>query len=113
MAAKPIIDLMATAPDLGMVDRDSLKSLGYRRHFNGMADRLLYVRGARTHILHVVTLESWPNRNQRILRDHLRTHPRDADRDAQLKRTLAAAGMTARDYTRAKTELIQELTASA
>lgn len=115
LAAKPIIDLMAAVGDLGTVERreDTMASLGYRRHFNGMVDRLLYVRGAagtRTHILHVVTAESWPTRNQRILRDYLRTHPQDTQRYARLKRNLAATGIASGDYARAKTDLIQELT---
>lgn len=78
-----------------------------------MTDRLLYVRcvdGRRTHILHVVIAESWPTRNQRILRDCLRQHPQDAARYAELKKDVAAAGTAPGDYARAKTELIQELT---
>ena len=115
LAAKPTIDLMAAAADPTLVEEHEavLAALGYRRHRNGMADRLLYVRaveGVRTHILHVVSLPTWPARNQRILRDHLRTHPADADRYGKLKRELAAAGTHPGDYARAKTELIQELT---
>ncbi|GAA4605599.1 CehA/McbA family metallohydrolase [Actinoplanes octamycinicus] len=115
LAAKPIIDLMAAVPDLGIVHQreETLAGLGYRRHVNGMVDRLLYVRatdGDRTHILHVVTVESWPTRNQRMLRDHLRAHPDDAQRYARLKRELAAGGIAPGEYARAKTGLIQELT---
>ena len=115
LAAKPIIDLMAAVTDLHVVDRceQTLAHHGYRRHFNGMVDRLLYVRtvaDARTHILHVVTLESWPTRNQRILRDYLRTHPQDAERYAELKRMIAVSGTGPADYAKAKTTLIQELT---
>ena len=111
LAAKPIIDLMAAVADLDVVARrePDLAEIGYRPHLNGMTDRLLYVRsvgGVRTHILHVVTLESWPTRNQRILRDYLRAHPAEAQRYAELKRSIVAA----RDYARAKTALIQELT---
>ncbi|WP_314173216.1 GrpB family protein [Streptomyces winkii] len=78
-----------------------------------MTERLLYVRadnGSRSHVLHVVTLESWPTRNQRIFRDHLRAHPEDALRYAQLKRAIGAAGTGPGEYTRAKTALVQELT---
>jgi GrpB-like predicted nucleotidyltransferase (UPF0157 family) len=115
LAAKPIIDLMAAATRLDAVEeRDSeLADHGYHRHSNGMTDRLLYVRTAeqrRTHILHVVTLDSWPTRNQRILRDHLRTHPHDAERYSRLKRQIVASGIHPADYARAKTDLIQELT---
>lgn len=115
LAAKPTIDLMAAAADLGEVDRraGALAGLGYQRHTNGMADRLLYMRfvaGRRTHILHVVSADSWPTRNQRILRDYLRAHPQEAARYAELKRDLAEAGTHPGDYARAKTALIQELT---
>ncbi|MGY6652949.1 GrpB family protein [Amycolatopsis sp. TRM77291] len=54
LAAKPVIDLMAAAEDLGAVERheDALAEHGYRRHHNAMTDRLLYV----------VTKDSWPTR---------------------------------------------------
>ncbi|RCG16843.1 hypothetical protein DTL70_28385 [Streptomyces diacarni] len=64
----------------------------------------------RSHILHVVTLESWPTRNQRILRDQLRAHPEDAARYANLKRAIVDAGTPPAVYARAKTALVQELT---
>lgn len=115
LAAKPIIDLMGAVDDFDPVERREalLNGIGFVRHFNGMTDRLLYVRGsggARTHILHVVGAQSWPTRNQRMLRDHLREHPADAQRYAALKRAIVAADQGPDDYTRAKTELIQELT---
>jgi GrpB-like predicted nucleotidyltransferase (UPF0157 family) len=115
LAAKPIIDLMAAVTDLEIVERlqETLAELGYQRHLNGMVDHLLYVRTAgrvRSHILHVVTLESCPTRNQRILRDYLREHPGDAERYDRLKREIAATGIAPGDYARAKTALIQELT---
>jgi GrpB-like predicted nucleotidyltransferase (UPF0157 family) len=118
LAAKPIIDLMAAAARLDVVEKrqNELASHGYHRHSNGMEDRLLYVRSAeqrRTHILHVVTLDSWPTRNQRILRDYLRSHPHDAERYSRLKRRIVASGIHPGDYARAKTDLIQELTDSA
>jgi GrpB-like predicted nucleotidyltransferase (UPF0157 family) len=43
-------------------------------------------------------------------RDHLRAHPDDADRYAELKQRLAAEHTDGTEYTKAKTELIQELT---
>jgi GrpB-like predicted nucleotidyltransferase (UPF0157 family) len=118
LAAKPIIDLMAAVTELGIVEQreETLTGLGYRRHHNGMVDRLLYQRathGVRSHLLHVVTLASWPTRNQRILRDHLREHPHDVERYAEMKRTIAAAGTASGEYARAKTALIQELTDQA
>jgi GrpB-like predicted nucleotidyltransferase (UPF0157 family) len=115
LAAKPVIDLMAAVPDPETVlaRQNLLGDMGFHPHDNGMTDRLLYVRadgGVRSHILHVVTLESWPTRNQRILRDFLRAHPEDAARYARLKREIVATGTRPGEYARAKTELIQELT---
>ncbi|GAB2606481.1 hypothetical protein Aab01nite_01550 [Paractinoplanes abujensis] len=113
LAAKPTIDLMAAVPSLSSVDARSFSSLNYERHLNGMTDRLLFARwadDARTHILHVVTLDSWPTRNQRLLRDYLRAHPAEAERYAALKRSLAATRPHPHTYTAAKTDLIQELT---
>ncbi len=49
-------------------------------------------------------------RNQLLLRDYLRGHPDDAARYGALKKRLAALDDNGDDYTRAKTELIQELT---
>ncbi|MFF7053692.1 GrpB family protein [Streptomyces griseorubiginosus] len=78
-----------------------------------MTDRLLYVRapdGIRSHVLHVVSRESWPHRNQRLLRDCLRGHPEEADRYAALKRAIVASGTAPGGYAAAKTSLVQELT---
>ncbi|MDN3243065.1 GrpB family protein [Glycomyces tritici] len=115
LAAKPVIDLMAAVPRLELVGahQDALAARGFHPHDNGMADRLLFVRadqGVRSHILHVVTLDGWPTRNQRILRDYLRRHPEDAARYASLKREIAATGTVPGEYSRAKTALVQELT---
>lgn len=115
LAAKPIIDLMASVRELEVVRprQHELAAIGFHPHDNGMVDRLLYVRadgGVRSHILHVVTSESWPTRNQRILRDYLRKHPDDAARYAHLKREIVAAGTAPGEYARAKTSLVQELT---
>ncbi|MFD6433877.1 GrpB family protein [Streptomyces venezuelae] len=115
LAAKPVIDLMAAVHDLtrAATHRAALAGLGYHPHDNGMTDRQLYVRadgGVRSHILHVVALESWPTRNQRIFRDHLRAHAEDARRYAQLKWAIAAASTDAGEYSRAKMALVQEIT---
>ncbi|MFD6096053.1 GrpB family protein [Nocardiopsis flavescens] len=115
LAAKPVIDLMAATASLRDVSAygSALARLGFTPHQNGMNDRLLYVRapaGTRTHILHVVTRASWPTRNQRILRDHLRSHPEEEARYAALKHGLAAVPLAPGEYTRAKTAFIQEVT---
>ena len=92
---------------------DTLGEIGYRRYDTGMSGRLFYFRdqrGRRICHLHVVPVDTWPTRNERLLRDYLRDHPADVARYAELKRRLAAGHGDPAGYTRAKTELIQELT---
>ncbi len=118
LAAKPIIDLMAATGDLDDVvaRADGLRELGYEFHDARMPGRLLYRRGrdgAWTHHLHVVEASTFATRNQLLLRDYLRANPADAARYASLKRTLAVTLTAGDDYTRAKTDLIQELTDKA
>jgi GrpB-like predicted nucleotidyltransferase (UPF0157 family) len=115
LAAKPVIDLMAAAADLEQVTAHdaTLRLLGYHRHDTGMPARLFYrrdKRGRRDCHLHIVPADSWPTRNELLLRDYLRAHPADAQRYADLKRGLAARHESSAGYTRAKTDLIQELT---
>jgi len=68
---------------------------------------------ARSRKLHVVQATTLPTRKQMLLGDYLRGHPDDAARYGALKRRLAALHDNGGDYTRAKTELIQELTDKA
>jgi GrpB-like predicted nucleotidyltransferase (UPF0157 family) len=116
LPAKPVIDLMASLPRLGEVNDDALRTLGYRMTPSGMPERLFYRRedyDSTAYHLHVVTVESWPTRNERLLRDHLREHPADRDRYAALKRELMEKHGPGEAYTRGKTGLIQELTDAA
>jgi GrpB-like predicted nucleotidyltransferase (UPF0157 family) len=115
LAAKPIIDLMAAADSLAEViaHDPELLGLGYCRHDAGMPGRLFYRRradGRRSHHLHVVPTGTFLARNELLLRDYLRSHPDDAASYADLKRQLAASDLEGEDYTKAKTELIQQLT---
>lgn len=114
LAAKPVIDLMAAVVDLSAVlDREAaLSGAGYQRLDTGMSGRLFYRRvrdGRPTHHLHVVPAGTFATRNERLLRDHLRANPADADRYGALKRELANQSTRREAYTRAKTALIQEL----
>jgi GrpB-like predicted nucleotidyltransferase (UPF0157 family) len=118
LAAKPTIDLMAAAVDLDLVRQYDLTlgELGYHRVDAGIPGRLFYVRdlgGRHTHHLHVVPVGDFATRNELLLRDYLRTHPEDAARYAALKRQLGAIALSDDEYTRAKTDLIQELTDAA
>ena len=116
LAAKPIIDLMAAADSLDAVAavEDGLARLGYQRLDVFPSGRLYYYRdedGPQACHLHVVPADTFGTRNEQLLRDHLRAYPEDARRYAELKEQLAAEHADDGDaYTRAKTELIQELT---
>jgi GrpB-like predicted nucleotidyltransferase (UPF0157 family) len=116
LAAKPIIDLMAAAASLDAVAavEDALARLGYQRLDVFPSGRLYYYRdedGPQACHLHVVPADTFETRNERLLRDHLRSHPEDARRYAELKQRLATEHTDDGDaYTRAKTALIQELT---
>ncbi|MBL7259461.1 GrpB family protein [Paractinoplanes lichenicola] len=109
LPAKPIIDLMAAAPSLDAVrDREAaLSALGYDYVDAHMPRRLLYRRPG--YHLHIVTADTWETRNQRILRDHLRTNEQDRDAYAALKRELAATAPDGDAYTEGKTALIQQI----
>lgn len=113
-AAKPVIDIMAAVDDLGALGGalDALARLGYRRHETGMRARLFLRRepegGAPAVHLHLVGLDTWPERKERLMRDHLREHPEDVRAHAELKRQLAAAFPDDPDaYTRGKTAFVQ------
>ncbi|MBF6327412.1 GrpB family protein [Nocardia transvalensis] len=115
LAAKPVIDLMASVSDLDEVvaREDNLAWLGYRREENGMSGRLFYPRddatGQRTHHLHIVPAAEWDDQNERILRDHLLANPAAAAEYAALKQRLATETSDPLEYTRRKTDLIQRL----
>jgi GrpB-like predicted nucleotidyltransferase (UPF0157 family) len=116
LPAKPVIDLMASLHGLDEINEGTLETFGYRRMTTDMPDRLWFRRedyDSTAYHLHVVTAESWPHRNERLLRDHLLSHPADRDRYAALKRELMDKHGPGPTYTRGKTELIQELTDAA
>ena len=116
LAAKPVIDLMASLAHLDEVNDDALETLGYRMVPTDMPQRLFYRRedyDSTAYHLHIVTVASWLTRNERLLRDYLLAHPADRDRYAALKRELMDKFGPGDAYTRGKTELIQELTDAA
>jgi GrpB-like predicted nucleotidyltransferase (UPF0157 family) len=119
LPAKPVIDLMASTTDLDRVaalEVENLTPLGYARLETGMTGRLFYRRepGAApadtmaVH-LHVVPIRTWSTQNERLLRDLLLVDPDAVRRYGDLKRRLATEITDTLAYTRAKTELIQEL----
>ncbi|WP_405062387.1 GrpB family protein [Kribbella sp. NBC_01505] len=118
LVAKPVIDIGACADDLEAVaGRDAeLHALGFTHEPAGPPGRRTYTRvvdGVLTHNLHVFPAEAWAGLNQRILRDYLRETPAAVQEYGDLKRRLAAEGLSGFDYTIAKTEVVQRLTDAA
>jgi GrpB-like predicted nucleotidyltransferase (UPF0157 family) len=118
LLAKPVIDIAARAVSLDAVaGKDAgLRELGFGYEPAGPPGRRTYTRvvdDVLTHNLHVFPPEVWDELNQRILRDHLRSTPSAVQAYADLKRKLAADGLSGFDYTAAKTDLIQQLTDAA
>lgn len=112
LVAKPVIDIAARAVTFDL-DDEALAGLGFTHSPDGPPNRRTYTRvvdGVLTHNLHVFPVAAWEHLNQRLLRDYLRDTPDAVRRYSDLKRTLAAEGLTGFDYTKAKTALIQELT---
>lgn len=113
LAAKPVIDIMAAVHDLGAITTAlrPLTSHGYALIETDMRNRLFLQRpGAPSFNLHVVTLESWPTRKERLMRDALIADPVARDEYAALKRNLAAThGDDMEAYTRAKTAFVQRI----
>lgn len=119
LPAKPVIDLMASTTDLDRVvalEQQFLTPLGYTRLETGMTGRLFYRRepgvppadAVAVH-LHVVPVRTWSTQNERLLRDLLLVDPDAVNRYGELKRRLAEEITDSLVYTRAKTDLIQEL----
>jgi GrpB-like predicted nucleotidyltransferase (UPF0157 family) len=114
LAAKPIIDMMASVADLrdGLAALAPLAALGYQVLETGMPKRLcLRKRGSPPVLafqLHVVEVASWHERNERLLRDYLQIHPEAAQAYGLLKQQLAAEHICDEQaYTKAKTAWIQ------
>lgn len=118
LAAKPIIDIMVGVKSLEaspiLVER--LTGIGYeyvpelermlpsRRYFRKLRE------GRRTHQIHLVERSNsgWWDRHL-LFRDHLRTHPEDAEEYARLKVELSGRFRDDREaYTDAKTAFIRE-----
>ncbi|MEZ4632080.1 MAG: GrpB family protein [Deinococcales bacterium] len=111
--AKPIIDIMAAVQDLADFTKFSaeLEGLGYELFEMGMKERYFLRRqdstGQSFH-LHIVSLASWPERKERLMRDYLLKHPEDVIAYGKLKDELVKSyGEDSIAYTEAKTSFIQ------
>ncbi|WP_293680870.1 GrpB family protein [uncultured Phenylobacterium sp.] len=114
--AKPIIDMMAAAADLGaaLALASRLAARGYQLIETGMTDRLFLRRraedGGQIYQLHIVERSAWDERKERLMRDHLLQHPDAVAAYSALKVRLASQyAEESLAYTKAKTAFIQGL----
>jgi GrpB-like predicted nucleotidyltransferase (UPF0157 family) len=120
LAAKPTIDVQVSVE--AVVPRgpivEPLVALGYEFWGDPVDPEHEYFRkeanGVRTHQLHVCPVGSEWERRHLAFRDHLRAHPEDARRYADLKRRLATEHPNdVPSYNDAKTALIREIESRA
>jgi GrpB-like predicted nucleotidyltransferase (UPF0157 family) len=120
LCAKPVIDVLAETPDLGMIDRltPRVEALGYRAKGEyGIPRRRYFSRpeGERLQV-HVHAYASGDEQIGRHLRfrDYLRAHPDSAKRYCRLKQALALEHRDdAEAYQSGKADLIAGIDADA
>jgi GrpB-like predicted nucleotidyltransferase (UPF0157 family) len=123
LAAKPIIDILIAVRSLAEAQDCAIEPLERLEYIfwdeNPKKDRMFFVKGMpphgarRTHHVHMTEIagEMW---RRLAFRDHLRTHPGDAQRYERLKRDLATANRNDREaYTDAKAAFVAEIMAKA
>jgi GrpB-like predicted nucleotidyltransferase (UPF0157 family) len=118
LAAKPVIDIQVSVPDVEDEDayRDAIQGCGFVLRYREQGHR--YFRPPpglpRDYQLHVCTVGSKWERDHLLFRDFLRTHSDAARRYESVKSDVAGHHRTDRiAYTDAKGPLIAELLASA
>lgn len=115
LAAKPIIDIQVSVASFDPLDpiRVPMEGLGYIFRADNLELTKRYFRespGMRREHVHVRKAGSWGQQFALLFRDYMRTHPKDAARYAELKRTLAQQYREDRHaYTNAKTPFIWDV----
>ena len=95
LAAKPIIDIMVVVRSLERVDTvaEKLSNIGYEYLGEfGIAGRRYLRKGGdeRTHQIHIFQADDWNNIGRHLaFRDYMRTHERERNRYAKIKKDLA------------------------
>jgi len=119
MPAKPVIDILVEIPSFQAAKRRAIPLLNrHEWEYWWYSEHMVFIKrrefmGQRTHHIHLAPREHdlWKSL---AFRDHLRVHPDDARRYADLKRHLASTHRHDREaYTEAKGALVAEITAKA
>lgn len=95
LAAKPIIDIMAVVRSLAEVDSvaENFSEIGYEYLGEfGITGRRYLRKGGdeRTHQIHIFQADDWKNIGRHLaFRDYMRTHEKERDEYAKIKKSLA------------------------
>lgn len=113
--AKPIIDMMVATQTLDDLDNylPALNDIGYQLIEAGMRERFFLRRSdakGQVFHLHIVALDTWDERKERLMRDYLLKNPEAVKAYGDLKHKLALQyADDSIEYTKAKTAFIQEI----
>lgn len=120
LAAKPIIDMLLAVRDINAIDNAAgrFEQMGYAgRGELGIPGRRYFAKGGsnRTHQLHIFQYDNTTGLFRHLaFRDYLRTHPRECDEYATLKKQLAALYPNDIDaYCNGKDGFVKEMEARA
>ncbi|CAN5325505.1 GrpB family protein [soil metagenome] len=115
LAAKPVLDVQISVRSFLPMEpyREPLERLGYVHRADDEPEHRFFrldVEGVRSVNIHVCEVGSEWERRHITFRDHLRTHPEDAARYAELKRRLARRfPFDVLSYADAKTPFIEAI----
>ncbi len=123
LGAKPIIDILVAVNHLSDAEQciEPLQSIGYEyvpEYEESIPERRYFHKGGppkeQHYHLHMVELTSDFWKKHLLFRDHLRTHPKIAQKYHELKKRLALKyGSDREGYTEAKTSFIKSTCAKA
>lgn len=114
MIAKPVIDMLGIADDIGKIDsyEKKLSLLGYEAAGEwGIAGRRLFRKGGedRTHHLHFYQADNPHIERHLIFRDYLMAHQEEAQRYSSFKKILAKKYDSTAEYSAAKKAFVSEM----